>query len=899
MTRIIIMLWLVATAASAEYVATFDRVNVKNALAVTNGITAGGDIAAGGSISAGEDLAASNNLTVGGTAYINDLQVTNDISAGGDITAGGNIDADQNISADWDITARGNIYGRDFTATNNLYVLKNAFVYGLLDVTGYSQFNGPMYGSSLWLTNWIRVDGNALHYGPTFLYGSTEVSGDFLVNTAITLRPSAFLNVDDWASISNYTDNTTLPEYVSDQISQSESNLTAELVADMARAYYIGGTNYLVEKNTYSGSTNRVVGFRRGYTGAPLPPPDPPPQVWEDVGTLYMDRETVYDWYYYSYGNQAAHNNTDTYHWTGEALFCDFPYVIITNRLSALTLDVGTAYANEFVGGGSGLTNVTAAQVGAVSTNDPRYLTAVTNSAWLWSGAQIVTASTSAYSIGYGGPAVWNAGSNRFDVLPYSITNYGAITGTVTITMASNAYLSSIGGTWYLKTVSGTTPQIPVYSSLIYDTTTSAVLSAWCSTNPADATSDYYAYFSDLVVYTYDRTGMTPYQYTNDAAGIVARVDPLPTGNTDARRVVNSESLSAAIAAAKPDIAKEAWAYMPSGARQPTYNAITLDKPLIQQSAGVTFMQSGDYFAQSYVGTWDATVTGSVWRVGPSGLTALEIASTNINLAITAFTVRTNVATFVIATNGVVGTPYIEQCADLTAPQWLYVAGQTITNNTTNWTATCSTVATMRFFRAVSPGGANKITASYQLDATEGITSRKSIIQTTGGWTDLSFPVQSIYVFGLSDIDYFPQSNSVLFKTTCNTNFSSDNVWLVGQLPHDAATNSAYSAPHIHFLQTSATQTNMFLIRYKTYQTGAQVPEVWIDLPLTNSSFAYTTGTLHQIAYGAGIPGPFGISQNFDIKIWSRGGEAVHMKYFDIHYRRDSLGSDLELSKSF
>ena len=369
---------------------------------------------------------------------------------------------------------------------------------------------------------------------------------------------------------------------------------------------------------------------------------------------------------------------------------------------------------------------------GAVGTNDAYYLSLTTgatatqivnevgtangwstNTAWTWQGAQIVAVETSAYSVAYGGPATWSAASNRYDILPYSTTNYGALTGSVTIVMASNRYLSSVGGTWYIKTVSGTLPQQPVLYETRYPSTTSAVLSAWCSTNPADAASPYWAYFSNLVVYTYDRPGMQPGQYTNDSVGIVARVDPLPTGNTDTRRVVNSESLTAAIAAAKPDIAVEAWRYMPSGARQPTYNAVTLDKPLILQSGGVSFMQSGDYFAQSYAGTWDSSVTGSVWRVGPSGRTALEIASTNINLAITSFIVRTNVATFAIATNWVVGTPFIEQCADLMAPQWFYVSGQTITNNTTNWIATCSTVATMRFFRAISPGGANKITSTY------------------------------------------------------------------------------------------------------------------------------------------------------------------------------------------
>jgi hypothetical protein len=167
------------------------------------------------------------------------------------------------------------------------------------------------------------------------------------------------------------------------------------------------------------------------------------------------------------------------------------------------------------------------------------------------------------------------------------------------------------------------------------------------------------------------------------------------------------------------------------------------------------------------------------------------------------------------------------------------------------------------------------------------------------GWEDLSFPTESIYAFGLTDIEYNVPSNSIMFKTTCNTNFSTDHVWLVGQLPHSAKTNAASCNPHIHFVQNSSTQTNMFLIRYKTYKIGEQIPSTWTDIRLTNNAFAYTTGTIHQVAYGSNIPGPFGLSQHFDIKIWSRGSVACQLKFFDIHYQQDGFGSDLEYSKSF
>jgi hypothetical protein len=91
----------------------------------------------------------------------------------------------------------------------------------------------------------------------------------------------------------------------------------------------------------------------------------------------------------------------------------------------------------------------------------------------------------------------------------------------------------------------------------------------------------------------------------------------------------------------------------------------------------------------------------------------------------------------------------------------------------------------------------------------------------------------------------------------------------------------------------------MFFLRYKRYKVGEAVPATWTDMPVTNNVITYTSGSMHQIAEGANIAGPFGISENFDFKIWSRGGEATQLKYFDIHFQRDSLGSDLEYQKTF
>jgi hypothetical protein len=341
-----------------------------------------------------------------------------------------------------------------------------------------------------------------------------------------------------------------------------------------------------------------------------------------------------------------------------------------------------------------------------------------TNVAWTWQGAQIVVAPTNFYTVTYTPPAVW--AHNQHELLPYSTTNYGAVTGAVTITMVSNIYLASVSGTWKIKYSDGLIGT-PVYTDADYLTTTTALLRAWCSTNPADAASAYYAYFSNLVVYTYDRTYMQPLQYTNDAAGIVARVDPLPSGNTDQRRVVNQESLTDAINSATPVIAKEAWNYTPTGARQPSATTLTIDKTLVQQGL-MAYLQSGDYFAASYQGgDWYNGTTGSVWRLGPGGRVAFEVSSTNRMLFVQAFTIATNWATIDVATNWITGAPYVEFSQDLGNPQWLAAPSQIVTSNSTYWRIQCPATATQRFYRAVSPGGANGINSYYQHNFLGGI----------------------------------------------------------------------------------------------------------------------------------------------------------------------------------
>jgi hypothetical protein len=93
-------------------------------------------------------------------------------------------------------------------------------------------------------------------------------------------------------------------------------------------------------------------------------------------------------------------------------------------------------------------------------------------------------------------------------------------------------------------------------------------------------------------------------------------------------------------------------------------------------------------------------------------------------LFIQSFTVATNWATIDIATNWITGTPYVEFCQDLAMPQWLAAPSQIVTSNADFWRVQCPASATQRFYRAVSPGGANVINSYYQHNFPEGITVR-------------------------------------------------------------------------------------------------------------------------------------------------------------------------------
>lgn len=357
-----------------------------------------------------------------------------------------------------------------------------------------------------------------------------------------------------------------------------------------------------------------------------------------------------------------------------------------------------------------------------VAQGDARYLSSTPG--WFLQGSQVI--STNTWTTNLTGYA---AVSNGFIALvPYTTSRHD-VTGTVTV--VSQRHIVGVSASWSMALSSDSTmPRTPMgYRAFERVSPTSFTASAWCSTKPADANPYYWGYVSNIIVQTYDRAEMAPGTYTNDAAGIVSRVDSLPTasgvpvtGNGHARAAVNAESMRLYVDARKDEIARSAYNWTPAGRPSPSAQTFTVDEPLVQQGA-ISYLNSGDYYCMSYAGgDWISSTTGSVWRIGPSGRVSFEIASANRMLHISGFSVAGGYATLDISTNWVVGTPSVEFTDNLANPQWLSCPAQVMSNGVSFWRGTCPAVSSNRFFRVVDPSGDNVIRSHTRHEFLAGVT---------------------------------------------------------------------------------------------------------------------------------------------------------------------------------
>jgi hypothetical protein len=373
---------------------------------------------------------------------------------------------------------------------------------------------------------------------------------------------------------------------------------------------------------------------------------------------------------------------------------CVVDYVPTTNAASMVTTPTVVKLADQI-----------AANTDAIAAGDTKYLSSTPG--WFWQGSQATP--TNAYAVATNGYAVYR--NSRYELVPYTTTRHD-VTGSVTI--ASANYIVAVNADWYVALPSDLSkPTRPMFTTSSRSGPTSWVLRAWCSTSPADFSADYYAYASNVVVLTYDRQEMRTGAYTNDAAGIVSRVDDAPAN--DPRRAVNRGTMAAYVDSRKTEIADKAWRRTPAGRDAPSAYTVTIDQPLVQQGQ-ISYLNSGDYYCISYAGgDWYSSPTGSTWRIGPSGTVAFEIQATNRMLHVQGFTVAGGYATLDISTNWVHGTyaPDIEFTADLVNPQWLACPQQTMTNMIGYWRGTCPATVPKRYYRVVLRDGAAIIKSHY------------------------------------------------------------------------------------------------------------------------------------------------------------------------------------------
>jgi hypothetical protein len=151
----------------------------------------------------------------------------------------------------------------------------------------------------------------------------------------------------------------------------------------------------------------------------------------------------------------------------------------------------------------------------------------------------------------------------------------------------------------------------------------------------------------------------------------------------------------------------------------------------------------------------------------------------------------------------------------------------------------------------------------------------------------------------------------------CSVDFTSDSdlsdyVVQSIQLSHAWKLNSVIF-PHIHFVQTTNAVPN-FLLQYRWQIDGGAATTDWTNLICNTAVFAYSSGSLNQIAHTvAGITPPSGanFSDGLEFRVIRDNSNTsglfsgtdpvsstVSIKYFDIHIEKDSIGSNSEYSKN-
>jgi hypothetical protein len=185
-------------------------------------------------------------------------------------------------------------------------------------------------------------------------------------------------------------------------------------------------------------------------------------------------------------------------------------------------------------------------------------------------------------------------------------------------------------------------------------------------------------------------------------------------------------------------------------------------------------------------------------------------------------------------------------------------------------------------------------------------TGHQTMVGTAKPWRDELGDAISLKSIGIG-VTANATESVMEFTTLANLN---DYLYKNLQLNHDRD-ETANIYPHIHFFQDNNNAPN-FLVRYRWHKNGSAKTTAWSEYKCNTLAFTYVSGTLHQIAHGAGITPPSGstISDIIQFRIFRDNANTstvftgadpytgtVGMLSYDVHIQLSSIGSTDEYTK--
>ena len=169
-------------------------------------------------------------------------------------------------------------------------------------------------------------------------------------------------------------------------------------------------------------------------------------------------------------------------------------------------------------------------------------------------------------------------------------------------------------------------------------------------------------------------------------------------------------------------------------------------------------------------------------------------------------------------------------------------------------------------------------------------------IETWPGWDDLPFPFTRDKQGQAAKPDFDFTDLGLLFPQ----NDPAEIVYLIGQFRHSRENGSDIHA-HLHYWQDEADEP-VFKMDYRWVKNGSDPTVAYTTLIASKFVFTYVSGTILQKALFPVIDGSAidTVSSMMDIKFYRDDNVVagdVLVKEFDIHFKRNTLGSRQEFVK--